>query len=281
MKDLKKIILAQDLEYKELEDGTLMIQKKEIAPFELELGKDYVSDDGKTIVIDRRGDGWNSGFYVNNFSTSLLCSNPLQWQEASSKQVREAFEKELVRRYGEDWRNVKIKECMYNKRNERLNTYSYGIYIKKNYTSTWTVWNKNGCLYNNGKWAEVLEEPKYAEKLEDIDRPWFIASNGSTHQHSKQKATHFKTEERAEQVFALIQLIAFRDDIWSKGGYGKIYGISYNNGKFKASDEIRGIFSFKDKETCEYFIEKHRDLLEVYSGVFKNKKIAVWKKKEN
>lgn len=39
MKELKKIILAEGLEYKELEDGTLMIQKKEREPFVLEKKK--------------------------------------------------------------------------------------------------------------------------------------------------------------------------------------------------------------------------------------------------
>lgn len=117
---------------------------------------------------------------------------------------------------------------------------------------------------------EVVKKHKYAEKLEDIVSPWFVLGDGSVYKcyFTDQDVNHFTTKQRAEQVLAFIQLIAFRDDIWAKGGYGNcgirssFFGLEPHEGNY-------GMFCFKDKETCEYFIEKHRDLLEIYSGIFK------------
>ena len=265
-----KIKLPKGWELKKLEAGVYEVVKKH---FKLELGKDYISEDSETIVIDRVGDSWNNGFYAKPFSgskeyirESITCSKPSYWKEVTEEQVKEAFEKELVRRYGEGWRNVKIKRCMYHGdeyTNEGLNS----VDINK-YDGVWMAWNKNGCLFNGKEWAEVLEETKYAEKLEDIDRPFLIESSGKIYSYYKQGANYFTTKERAEQVLALIQLIAFRDDIWANGGYGNC-GIKTSFSGLETHEGSHGLFSFKDKETCEYFIEKHRDLLEIYSGIFK------------
>lgn len=134
----------------------------------------------------------------------------------------------------------------------------------------WELKKLESDLYEVVKKPFKLEEPKYAEKLEDIDRPWYALGDGSVYKcyFTDQDVNHFATKERAEQVLALIQLIAFRDDIWAKGGYGN-YGVRSSSFGLEPQEGSHGIFSFKDKETCEYFIEKHRRLLEVYSGIFK------------
>src|SRR5699024_6992246 len=261
-----KIKLPKGWELEKLEDGVYeVIQESN----KLENGKDYVHAYLDLLVINRIGHEGNSGFTHNGerFDSKIICSYTKEWREATNEEVVSFFEKHLIERYGEDWRNVKIKECMYFGGYEYHNTECYNSVISK-YERRWQVWNNNGCLFNGKEWAEVLEEPKYAEKLEDIDRPYYIESSGKIRAYYQQGDNQFTTKERAEQILALIQLIAFRDDIWANGGYGNC-GIKTSFSGLMPHEENHGMFSFKDKETCEYFIEKHRDLLEVYSGIFK------------
>jgi len=256
MKDLKKIILAQDLEYKELEDGTLMIQKKERAPFKLEVGKDYISEDGKTIVIDREGDRWNNGFHTKRsiesrrcFSTSIICSKPSYWKEATEEQVREAFEKELLARCGEDWENIQLKNNIDPNTVKGFNSKTYTPKIIKNYRRGWDVWNKNGLLYYDGKWAEVLEEKKTATDLSDIVRPYYIDLLGKitrSNPFSRQTKNQMTSKELCEGILALQQLISFRDD------FHKVYG----------KPEGENMFAFNTKEQKDIFEEAHKELFE-------------------
>ena len=263
-----KIKLPKGWELEKLEDGVYeVIQKSN----KLENGKDHVHAYLDLLVINRIGDEGNSGFTHNGerFDSKIIFSYPKEWREATNEEVVSFFEKHLIERYGEDWRNVKIKECMYFGGCEYHNTECYNSVISK-YERRWQVWNNNGCLFNGKEWAEVLEEKKVATNLSDIDRPYYIDSFGDISNSGLgfQTKDHFKTEERAEQVLALIQLIAFRDDIWANGGYGNC-GIKTSFSGLMPHEGNHGIFSFKDKETCEYFIEKHRRLLEIYSGIFK------------
>ena len=262
-----KIKLPKGWELKRLEDGLYEVIHK---PAELEIGKDYVHAYLDLLVINRIGDEGNSGFTHNGerFDSKLVCSYPKEWREATNEEVVSLIEKHLIERYGEDWKSVKIKDSMY----ENVVYTNEGIYKVDIYKEDgiWWVWNNNGCLFNGKEWAEVLEEPKYAEKLEDIDRPFYIANDGEVERCylSYQTKNRFTTKERAEQVLALIQLIAFIDDIWAKGGNGT-YGIKLSPSGLVPQKGKYGLFSFKDKETCEYFIEKHKDLLETYSGTSK------------
>ena len=70
--------------------------------------------------------------------------------------IEELFLKEAEKRYGDNWRNVKLKECTYLGNGNCHNNGSLGVGLYDT-----LLWNENGCLFNNGKWAEVLEEPKY------------------------------------------------------------------------------------------------------------------------
>lgn len=112
----------------------------------------------------------------------------------------------------------------------------------------------------------------FAEKLEDIERPWFINSWGGVGYCEDVTVNHFKTEERAKQVLALIQLLAFRDDIWEKEGRRDKNKCSYNIRCYDGTLSINTtwssdyLFNFKSKETAEYFLEKHKDLLNEWGG---------------
>ena len=139
---------------------------------ELEVGKDYIHNDGDWLVIDRKGNERNSGFTDNGYYySSICCSSPKNWIEATKEQVISSFKKHLIERYGGDWKNVKIKECMYQNddyTNEGLNS----VDIDK-YSGVWKVWNKNGCLFNGKEWAEVLEEENQYVPFEEEDKEQF------------------------------------------------------------------------------------------------------------
>ena len=127
----------------------------------LEEGKDYIHNDGDYLIINRSGYGNNLGFtqFGSVFRCDLFCSNPEAWREVTKEEVKEFFERHLIKRYGEDWRNVKIKECMRNddEFDEYTNKGINSVDIDK-YAGVWNAWNKNGCLFNGKEWAEVLEE---------------------------------------------------------------------------------------------------------------------------
>lgn len=100
-----------------------------------DVGIDYIGTSG-AIVIDRKNSLRNNqvGFFNlhGGFSDKIGCYIPYSWREATEEEVVEAFKKELVRRYGEDWENVKIKS---NELGEyyvnNINTEIYNTKIKK------------------------------------------------------------------------------------------------------------------------------------------------------
>src|SRR5699024_5860064 len=98
------------------------------------------------------------------FYTDLYCSYN-NCREATKKEVVQAFKKELVRKYGENWENVKIKKSPSGLNSS--NKAKYNIEIRKYYDG-WRVYNKNGLLYENGKWAEPIGEPKYPESYKEV-----------------------------------------------------------------------------------------------------------------
>ena len=165
----QEIRLPKGYELKELEKGVYEIVKSE---FKLEVGKDYIDVDGDFLIINRTGERDNSGFdneggYYKNY---LYCTTPNVWREATEEEVKKRFERHLIERYGEDWKNVKVKNCMYWKENEGMRTGMFTIEIRKD-QNTWRVWNKNGCLFNGKEWAEALEEIPTIE-LRGLDEKW-------------------------------------------------------------------------------------------------------------
>lgn len=148
----------------------------------LEVGKDYINmDDNNVIVIDRVGDFDNKGFCEDLYKENLLCTNYEIWREATPEEVRERFEAHLVKRYGEDWKTMKIKE-----EHPSSSPYMimYGVEISKKYGG-WNVWNKNGLIYCNGIWVERLEEEEEPKKSSD----WVLAPEDIEAMNKKEKAT--------------------------------------------------------------------------------------------
>lgn len=124
----------------------------------LEIGKDYISESGYCITINRKGNTSNTGFRYNNFADNIICEIPDFWREATPEEVKERFEVYLVKKYGEDWETMKIKErhpsIVFG---SPINNGSWEVMMLKS-PGGWNVWNKNGLLYCDGIWVERLEE---------------------------------------------------------------------------------------------------------------------------
>lgn len=150
------IDLPEEYELVKNNDNTYSIKKKE---FKLEAGKDYYQKYNDTIVIDRKESECPNqlGFSLGRFEITLSCRSHKSWREATKKEVEDAFEKELVRRYGKDWENAQLKNNIDPNTVKGLNSNTYTPSIVKNYGRGWDVWNKNGLLYYDGKWAEVKD----------------------------------------------------------------------------------------------------------------------------
>ena len=130
-------------------------------PFELEVGKSYRAKGGVNMVINRIGYFNNYGFYDGRWVDSLSCYAPDAWREVSDVEVREALEKETIRRFGENWEDVKIKRAIYDVDEDCINM---GIYYSGEIDQNpdgWYVCGKNGHLFYKGVWAEKLEEPEF------------------------------------------------------------------------------------------------------------------------
>ena len=124
----------------------------------LEKGKDYISVSESVIVIDRKSNSYNNGFEYSNFVGNIACDHPIFWREATHEEVKKRFETYLAKRYGADWKTMKIKEKHPDATSYLdINDGSWCMEISK-HSNGWSVWNKNGLLYCNGIWVERLEE---------------------------------------------------------------------------------------------------------------------------
>ena len=121
----------------------------------LEIGKDYINESGKRIIIDRKGNSSNNGFRADDFAGNIVCQHPRFWREASEQEIIEAFTRHLIYRYGADWETMKIKE-KHPDATSNENDGLFRVMISK-FEYGWGVYNKNGLLYYKGIWVEKLE----------------------------------------------------------------------------------------------------------------------------
>ena len=249
----------------EKEGNTYTVVKK---PFELEVGKDYKQGD-RITVIDRKGNTNNLGFYHNyGFDRFIDCETSELWKEATQKEVVEAFKKECVRKFGENWRSIKLDRDLAGVSSDWLNKGKLSVSIDKT-DKGWVVWNINGCLYFDGKWAEKLEESNFATKLDDIERLYYLDDCGIVKIDELQDINHVPTYKLAKGQLVLSQLLSFRHDVWEKEGKPQVgiegHGISYDYCKNEfIVEEGGGVFRFKEAETALWFLETHKELLNEY-----------------
>ena len=86
-----------------------------------------------------------------------MCDPLLDWQEIPESEALELLEKECVKWGGENWKDAKIKECLILP-TKGDNQGAYKANIRTN-----RIWNRNGCIFKDGVWAEKLEEPEIKE----------------------------------------------------------------------------------------------------------------------
>jgi len=130
-------------------------------PFKLEVGKSYMAESGNAMVINRVGDYGNYGFYIGHWGDKIPCYTPGIWREATDEEVRSALKKETIRRYGENWKDVKIvKSIGLMPDGDNEGRFDSRIF-EDNEQGGWVAWNKNGRLFHKGKWAEKLEELEF------------------------------------------------------------------------------------------------------------------------
>ncbi|UTG62444.1 hypothetical protein J2O09_05670 [Elizabethkingia anophelis] len=106
--------------------------------------------------------GWNN--YINHGGGRIT------GVEATKVELEEVFTRELIRRYGQNWKNIKVKKCMEKQISIHTNT---GIYIPVINTYGITqIWSSNGCLYKDGKWADVNVEllPRLPKELVEVSK---------------------------------------------------------------------------------------------------------------
>lgn len=98
---------------------------------------------------------WRDSTRSNGWSFE---SEPEQWQEATSEQVLKALSAEARKRglvHGAKYKSLLDDEII-----NSVSGYEYSL------VNT-TIWNDNGCLMSDGKWAEPIDEDLIAiEKLE-------------------------------------------------------------------------------------------------------------------
>lgn len=134
-------------------------------PVKLEVGKWYRNGDwgiGRVVGCvtalnedDNRcfaGYGWGSmGIWGENKDTRFFGST--NWQPATYEEVKELLRKEAIKRFGEDWENAKIEKDAHG-HYYGINSGTFAVVLSP-YSRM--IWNSNGVIFYNGKWAEPLK----------------------------------------------------------------------------------------------------------------------------
>lgn len=129
-------------------------------PFELEVGKSYVSDSGLSMIINLRGERDNYGLWHGNWVDDLIVYAPKGWREATDEEVDNALHEEAIKRFGFSPESKKIVKSVHD--NLRFQN-AKGLVIADHESEGWQVWNQYGCLFYKGEWAEPLEESESSE----------------------------------------------------------------------------------------------------------------------
>lgn len=119
---------------------------------ELVVGEWYVLRDGALINHQdgSSGYGWTAThkIWYNNDGWN----NKRDAVKANPEQVKEALTKECIKRYGENWRIVRIKAHATDWGDRLINTDCFQSTI----TGSFSIWGINGLIFRDGKWAELL-----------------------------------------------------------------------------------------------------------------------------
>ncbi|MDV3834184.1 hypothetical protein CMU13_12715 [Elizabethkingia anophelis] len=132
-----------------------------------EVGKWYWANEKarreQTFLFFNNGKNVTYGFgWGRNWSDEIThVGGDIDGIEATTEELEDVFTRELIRRYGKNWNNIKVKECMQKQASVHTNS---GVYVPVINTYGRTqIWNSNGCLFKAGIWAESMEEPNPVE----------------------------------------------------------------------------------------------------------------------
>lgn len=129
-----------------------------------EVGKWYWANEkakrDKTFLFFNKGKNITYGFgWDENWSNNLNHSgHEITGIEATIEEIEEVFTRESIKRYGDYWSKLIIKTDL-NGDGSCINDFSYNI----GYSRDNIFWNKNGEIFYNGVWAELIEEPNPVE----------------------------------------------------------------------------------------------------------------------
>ena len=128
---------------------------------ELEVGKWYKHEAGGIHFISSENENYGidaNGLYYTNRHEPYM-PEPKYWKEATKKEVQQALIREAEKRYGNDWKTVKINEHADGGKWIGLGLgLNEGSFVSGYYTLTNNLYSNNGVIFHNGKWAEKLEE---------------------------------------------------------------------------------------------------------------------------
>lgn len=132
----------------------------------------------------------NENNWYSKSNWSFDKTNPEQWNKATDEEVFEMLKKQCIKRYGINWVDVKI-EAHANNTDWGFLPINKSIFedgFEVNY-----VFNSNGCLYNEGKWATPLPEPKPELTPGDYkDNTWYKSeATGFLFYLEKSKIRHY------------------------------------------------------------------------------------------
>lgn len=82
------------------------------------------------------------------------------FMEATKEEVEKGIKEEALRRYGKNWEKIKVEPLK-----EKCPSNNTGVYNTRFFFECNELWNKNGLLFKDGKWAKVIED-KCSEKEE-------------------------------------------------------------------------------------------------------------------
>lgn len=263
------IEVPRGMELKQKGNVYTLVEKE----YRFEKGKDYICLESDDIIIDYDPTltsqlGFVNGFFKNN----VICFSPKNWQKATENEVIQVFTLELIRRYGENWENIKIRIQADGAPSVNNKLFTAGI-IKT--LKSWTIWGKNGCLYFKGKWAEKLEEKSNWENFGFV-RGYYISSSSGMVKYNlypgdKYNKNVWPTKEEAEAALALSQLCQWRDKYnegwkpdWANNRERKHCIIIHKDLPQKDSRfHIRTVLAFKTIDIRNRFLEDFEDLIKV------------------
>lgn len=165
----------------------------------------------------------------------------------------------VEQKFGEGWEYMKIKKGVNPKIEGPLNTGKFAVLfdIFDDYEA---IWNRNGCIYLNGEWAEPYGEEVFPERWSDIPdvSAWDVVRSSLAYAKLTQLLKEYNKEE---------------DELdWNKFTQKKFTIIREGNElKYCTAYRIYDPIAFLCPNKREHFFKHHKDLLETFFQIEKNK----------